>query len=373
MDVVLRFVCFLSFSVVVAGVWPPPRTVKLARDSMLRVSPDFTFRVSEDQPSRVGLAEGRLARGVARYTKRVQSSIRGTGTIDGQILQFATVLVRSAVESSDDDVPSEATNYDYEIDIERGEATLNSTSIYGALYAMESFCQLLEGEDSLLPGAVFIRDSPDYKWRGLMVDSGRRFVNVATLKNIMDTMSAVKLNVLHLHASDLCRWAVESKIYPNLTNSLTGIHGGFYTQSDVADIISYAADRGLRVIPEFDVPGHAHGMIPLESEGVEFCEGGAATRDQLYNDPDGKTYSVVYKLMREMAGIFKDKVFHIGCDETAVVDRCSLNSTYAFEHNLLKAIQTEFNKTAETWEEGNLLPFYNVQIKFNSIICSKQF
>jgi hexosaminidase len=128
----------------------------------------------------------------------------------------------------------------------------------------------------------------------------------------------------------MCRWSVESKLFPNLTAALTGIHAGFYTQQDIKDMIKYAGDRGIRVVPEFDVPGHSRGMIPVEgspagspairqpfADGVQFCTD-AASRSQLYGDPDGKTYKVVHALMKEMAALFTDEVFNIGCDETGV-------------------------------------------------------
>merc|ERR1719361_931528 len=105
--------------------------------------------------------------------------------------------------------------------------------------------------------SVSVVDAPQFVWRGLMIDTGRRFFPMPLVKNLLDTMSFNKMNVLHLHASDLCRFSVESKKYPNLTKSLTGIHAGHYTQKDIADMIAYADARGIRVVPEFDVPGHS--------------------------------------------------------------------------------------------------------------------
>ncbi len=86
-----------------------------------------------------------------------------------------------------------------------------------------------------------------------MIDSGRRFFPVPLVENLLDTMAATKLNILHLHASDMCRFGVESKKFPSLTKSLTGIHAGFYTQDDVKLLQQYAKERGIRVVPEFDV------------------------------------------------------------------------------------------------------------------------
>ena len=128
-------------------------------------------------------------------------------------------------------------------------------------------------------------------------------------------MSATKLNVLHLHASDFCRFGVESKIYPNLTEALTGIHAGFYSQSDVADLVKYAADRGIRIVPEFDIPGHSRGFVPVQSEGLSFCEPNSDTKNQLHGTSG--TYEVLHNVLGEMSKLFPDNVFNIGSDETS--------------------------------------------------------
>ena len=250
--------------------------------------------------------------------------------------------------------PSRRTCYNYTLAI-RGSpptAEIASCSVFGAAYALEGLTQLLaQGGGTQLPhDTISVRDAPAYNWRGLMIDTGRRFFPMPLVKNLLDTMAAVKLNVLHLHASDHCRFAVESKVYPNLTASLMGIHAGHYTQADIAEMISYAADRGVRVVPEFDVPGHARGLLPLEAEGVRFCTSDPH-RSQLYNDPAGKTYDAVHSLLAEMATLFKDDVMHLGCDETSVTGPCSLASTFAFERKLATAVATELEKTPEGWEE----------------------
>jgi hexosaminidase len=118
------------------------------------------------------------------------------------------------------------------------------------------------------------------------------------LYDLLDTMLATKLNVLHLHVSDMCRFGVQSLVYPNLTAALTGDRAGHYTQQDIKEVIAYAKDRGVRVVPEFDVPGHSRGFLPIEarggeSGGVHFCTD-KASRSQLYADPGGETYAAVH-------------------------------------------------------------------------------
>jgi hexosaminidase len=160
-----------------------------------------------------------------------------------------------------------------------------------------------------------------------------------------------KLNVLHLHASDECRFGVESKLYPNLTNALTGVLGVFYTQVDIKVMIEEAGSRGIRIIPEFDIPGHSRGFRPIKSEGVIFCDPGN-TQSQLYGDPANSTLSVLQSVLGEMAELFDDDVFHIGADETGVVGPCTTDSTFELERHVLNFLEgPNINKTAAGWEE----------------------
>jgi hexosaminidase len=263
----------------------------------------------------------------------------------------------TAPKAEDELHPRSTTCYNYSLTVQRvgNAANITSCSVFGAAYGLEALLQLANQPSTrgqLARSEIILHDAPAHASRGLMLDSGRRFIPVPLVRNLLDTMAAVKLNVLHLHASDMCRFGVESKTFSTLTSSLTGIHAGHYTQEDIKGLIAYASDRGIRVVPEFDVPGHSRGLIPLEeAAGAIFCTPGVKSRSQLYDDPAGKTYAAVHSLMKEMASLFPDEDFHIGCDETAVTGSCSLNSTFNFERRLATAVRSEFGKTAEGWEE----------------------
>ena len=316
------------------SIWPPPRSFT-ASGPQLALSPDITIHHS--------FASSRLERIKARYLPLLTAA---AVTTSAPSLHAIHLNVTGFNERLDD-----RTCYDYSLHVSDGAARIESCSIFGAAYALEGLVQLA-GRDGMLPhSAITIHDAPQYGWRGLMIDSGRRFFPVPLVKNLLDTMAAVKLNVLHLHASDMCRWSVESKLFPNLTDSLTGIHGGHYTQADIRTLVDYAHDRGIRVIPEFDVPGHSRGLLPLEASGdVEFCTS-KDSRSQLYDDPEGTTYKTVASLMGEMSGLFDDDVFHIGCDETAVKGRCPLKGTFDFERRLALDVANNLGKSVEGWEE----------------------
>ncbi|WP_374533276.1 beta-N-acetylhexosaminidase [Phenylobacterium sp.] len=185
----------------------------------------------------------------------------------------------------------------------------------GVLRALATLRQLLEtGADgaAALP-FVAIDDRPRFAWRGVMIDTARHFMSVETIKRQIDAMEQVKLNVLHLHLSDNEAFRVESRRYPRL-HEVAG-HGQFYTQAEITDLIAYAADRGVRVTPEFDVPGHSRAMILAYPELASNPAGAPAAGAQVLNPASEDTYRFVTRLFDEMAGLFPDAYFHIGGDE----------------------------------------------------------
>lgn len=230
-------------------VWPPPRHLD-AHGPALRLHPDY--RASTTSASRrLAAAINRHAAVIAPAVAASAAHFAAAGTIPRQpVLRQLRLHVATA-----DEYLGLRTRYDYNLTVApSGDASARCTSIYGCLYALESFAQLVdEAAGSVRHGTVRIVDAPDYAWRGLMLDTGRRFFPMDTVEDILTVMAANKLNVLHLHASDLCRWSVESKLYPNLTAALTGIKAGFYTQEDIKDMIAFAGNLGIRVVPEFDV------------------------------------------------------------------------------------------------------------------------
>eukprot|EP01052_Picozoa_sp_SAG31_P011488 SAG31_NODE_651_length_13184_cov_4.999541_9_plen_356_part_00 len=165
----------------------------------------------------------------------------------------------------------------------------------------------------------------------------------------------MKLNVLHLHASDHCRWAVESKLFPQLTEALRGSFAGYYTQADIRDLVSYANARGVRLVPEFDLPAHARGLLPLASNSsgnlVQFCQkqdAGYQRRDQLYGSTT--TRATLEKLLTEMASLFNDNVIHIGGDETYTAGPCNRTTTRSLQQ-FLCGVVGRLNKSVAGWEE----------------------
>lgn len=207
--------------------------------------------------------------------KRYNSYIkRGTGITD--CLKMLDIKCKSYSEELDVE-----TKVDYILNVTMKGGVIESNSIYGAMYGLESFSQLTK-DGRLAYSEVRIIDQPNFNHRGILMDTGRRFWPVQTVKMLIDGMSHLKMNVLHMHLSEQARVAVESKIYPGLTKNLVGKHGGFYKQSEIKEIVKYAKYRGIRVIPEIDIPGHSSCFRGLIEDGIQFCN---ERQYQLFDDP----------------------------------------------------------------------------------------
>jgi hexosaminidase len=123
--------------------------------------------------------------------------------------------------------------------------------------------------------------------------------------------------------------------------------GEYYTREDIKEIIEYARLRGIRVMPEIDVPGHSGGFSSLNNRGMKFCNDELY---QLYNDPDGETLRTLKDILEEMASLFPDKLFHIGCDETSTVGNCTLENIASLERAAIDFL-TSLGKVVVGWEE----------------------
>jgi len=196
---------------------------------------------------------------------------------------------------------------------------LKAATDIGILRGLETLLQLLAADDE---GYYFpcleIRDSPRFTWRGLMVDTGRHFMPVDMVKRTLDGMAAVKLNVLHWHLTEDQGFRVECKTYPKL--HLLGSDGFYYTQDQIKDVIAYAAERGIRVMPEFDIPGHSTSWFAAYPEYASGSGPYAVERKfgifaPTFNPTVEKTYKFFDRYLKEMAGLFPDPYLHIGGDE----------------------------------------------------------
>jgi hexosaminidase len=207
----------------------------------------------------------------------------------------------------------------YQLLISENKIKLTAESNFGTMHGLETLLQLLMVDDDGYYFPVLeINDEPRFPWRGLLIDVCRNFLPIDVLKRNLDGMAAVKMNVLHLHLSEDQGFRIESKVYPKLHE--LGSDDLFYTQTEIKEIIKYAGDRGIRVIPEFDVPGHATswfvGYPKLASApGPYTIERNWGVMDPTIDPTKEETYVFLNNLFNEMATLFPDEYFHIGGDE----------------------------------------------------------
>ena len=207
----------------------------------------------------------------------------------------------------------------YTLEVTSSAAILKAPTTLGAMRGLQTFLQLVQiSSQGFAVPAVTINDKPRFAWRGLMIDSGRHFIPVEVIKRNLDGMAAVKLNVFHWHLSENQGFRVESHRFPKLQE--TGSDGLYYTQEQIREIISYARDRGIRVVPEFDMPGHSTawfvGYPDLASApGPYSVERKWGVFDPAMDPTRESTYKFLDEFIGEMAKLFPDQFFHIGGDE----------------------------------------------------------
>ena len=232
---------------------------------------------------------------------------------------------------------------------------IEASSNAGFFYAIQSLKQLLH--PSLYSGksqtnvtwgvpAVYVEDEPAFGWRGYMLDVSRHFFNKEQVKDVLDFMAELKLNRFHWHLTDDQGWRLEIKSYPKLTEigawrvdynitdesnynwfgrpkqkpGDTPTYGGFYTQEDVKEIVAYAKERFIEVVPEIDMPGHAQATIAAYPEigcvnAEPYVATGGVVKNNTYNPGKEETYIFAEKMLNEVMNLFPFKYVHIGGDE----------------------------------------------------------
>lgn len=253
----------------------------------------------------------------------------------------------------------------YRLDINEDVITLSAKSTAGLYYGVQTLRQLMpasfeaqspqQGTWEIATG--LIEDAPAFGYRGAMLDVARHFFSVEDVKRYIDLIAAFKINVLHLHLSDDQGWRIEIKSWPKLTSvggstEVGGGEGGFYTQEEYTEIISYADSRFITVIPELDMPGHTNAAIASYPElecdsrdydlytGIEVGFSTLCTRDE-------SIYQFVDDVIREMAAITPGPYIHVGGDETLATEE----DDYIFFVNRVQKIVQKYGKTLLGWDE----------------------
>jgi len=266
-----------------------------------------------------GYTEPRLERAVDRLERRIAAR---TGVIPLPGRQAAgtagaTLLIRC--EGPGEKVQSWTEDESYRLTVGPERAELETATPVGVLRGLETLLQLVrsDGEGFGIP-AVVVEDVPRFPWRGLLIDACRHWIPPEVIKRNLDGMAAVKLNVLHWHLSEDQGFRVESRRYPKLHE--LGSDGNYYTQDEIREIVAYARDRGIRVVPEFDMPGHTTswfvGYPELASGPGPYEIGRRWGVMKPHMDPTARsTYRFLRRFIDEMVDLFPDPYWHIGGDE----------------------------------------------------------
>ena len=267
-------------------------------------------------------------------------------------------------------IPSLDENEGYSLEVVENRANLTAPTVVGALRGLETFLQLLAADrDGFYLPAVKIVDHPRFPWRGLLIDVARHYEPIEVLKRNLDAMAAVKLNVFHWHLTENQGFRIESRKFPKLHQM--GSDGLYYTQEQARDLIAYAAERGIRVVPEFDMPGHSTAWLVGYPElgslpGPYQIERHAGIFDPALDPTREQVYKFIDTFIGEMAKLFPDEYLHIGGDENegkqwdknpqiqAFMKRKGIKDNHAlqayFNQRLLKILQ-KHKKKMVGWDE----------------------
>jgi hexosaminidase len=217
------------------------------------------------------------------------------------------------------EIPSLGEDESYVLDVAPGGARLNSNTVIGALRGLATLTQLLQRDARgwFIP-AVTVHDQPRFPWRGLLIDVCRHWEPIEVIERNLDGMALVKLNVLHLHLTEDQGFRIESRTHPELQSE--GSDGQFFTQTQIREIITYAAQRGIRVVPEFDLPGHSTSWVVSHPElsslpGPFRIERHWGVFDPVLDPTNEAVYALLEDFLGEMAALFPDPFIHIGGDE----------------------------------------------------------
>jgi hexosaminidase len=314
----------------------------------------------------VRCGDARVARALVRFGRQLTQMRPRVPGVRGGHASF-TVSCNRRVNSIQLPVEDES----YTLTVRPLELSLSAQTPYGVLRGLETILQLVERTDTTIGiPALTIEDRPRYPWRGLMIDVVRHWMPKEVILRNLDAMAAVKLNVLHLHLSDDQGFRVESRLFPRLHQEGSG--GNYYTQDDVREIVAYATDRGIRVVPEFDLPGHTTSWLvayPKFGSGA-----GPYTLAKEYGireatmDPTREdVYGFLDSFFREMARLFPDPFIHIGGDEVSAETEWNTNprvQQFMRDHRLednhalqgyftqrLQTILTSVGRAAVGWDE----------------------
>ena len=295
-----------------------------------------------------GAASPRLAAAVSRFERRLASILRESATDDPK--QGRTRL--DIVSGPASEYPALGDDERYRIEISTGRIRIEAPREWGVLRGLATLVQLAcrRGQEHCFPQCV-VEDAPRFAWRGLMIDTVRHFISIATLERTLDLMEFYKLNVLHLHLSDDQGFRFLGKAYRELADPRE-----HYTQDELTALVRCAAARGIRVVPELDVPGHSASWLAVHPEwGLGERVSAVSRRFGVHAsclDPDNQhAMRAVTTLFGELAQVFPDSHAHFGGDEVMLPRGQDARAMQAAFNVRMAKILRGFDKSPMAWDE----------------------
>ena len=348
---ILLLICFYTLNFFgqnsELNLMPWPQKVELGT-SQLKINSNFSIQVNATITPRIKVA-------TTKFLRRLSGR---TGIFLNEGFAFYNTNISNPTLEISFKRPGKLNiNEDesYELIVSKNSIKINATTDIGIIYGLETLLQTVSNTNNFFffPEVTII-DFPRFTWRGLMIDVARHFEPVAIIKRNLDAMASVKMNVFHWHLTDDQGFRLESKTYPKLQE--LGSDGLYYTQNQIKEIVQYASNLGIRVVPEIDVPGHATAILTAYPE--------IASKDTIYTierfsgifnptlDPTNeKTYEILNAIFGEIATLFPDKYIHIGGDE---------NEGKHWDEN--QKIQ-EFKKKHDLKTNHDLQTYFNIRLE----------
>jgi hexosaminidase len=289
------------------NMMPLPASVQRGAGT-LRIDSSFSVMLTGHTETRLDRAVQRFMRQLSRQTAQLFSAKTSTKP---------TLTVHS--DHASKEVQELGEDESYTLSITADGAKIEAPTPLGVMHGLQTFLQLVEvSPEGFAAPVLTIQDRPRFPWRGLMIDVSRHFIPLDVLKRNLDGLEAVKMNVFHWHLSENQGFRAESKKFPKLHT--LGSDGLYYTQDEIRELIAYARDRGIRVVPEFDMPGHSTAWFVGHPElasgpGPYEIERKWGIFDPAMDPTNEKTYKFLDELVGEMTKLFPDHYFHIGGDE----------------------------------------------------------
>ncbi|CAL2088094.1 glycoside hydrolase, family GH20 precursor. Beta-N-acetylhexosaminidase (chitobiase) [Tenacibaculum sp. 190524A02b] len=291
------------------NLMPWPKEFK-ADSNEVRIDENFTISLNKKEPRVYNVA-----------TKFIRRLVNRTGVFVEKgfpLINSSNATVKVTFDNVGD--LSLVMDESYKLKVGKKQVEVIAKTDLGVIRGLETLLQLVDSNvDSFYFKGAFIKDEPRFGWRGLMIDVARHYQPLSVIKRNLDAMASVKMNVFHWHLSDDQGFRVESKKYPKLHQVASD--NQYYTHNEIKEVVSYAHDLGIRVVPEIDVPGHATAILTAYPEfgskdNYDYkIERFAGVFHPTLNPINDEVYTFLDNLFAELTPLFPDSYFHIGGDE----------------------------------------------------------